>query len=478
MEDTIGLASSLGLINRGGAAFGGNVLTRVANKELEMDAAKQKAEAARLAKQSQEEKVLANRMKVTGKFDELARKDVEKSYTDMLMTRGYLDPQKTAQFNYDVQRHEEATKERAAAKELLSKNKYLIPEADSKAFQNSDIAYLSERAKDPTSGIAPDPNLPNVYRLASEKLVPRINIGEALNKSKALLSDGDYDYNKKSTINVNGRTKVQVPLKIESLNKVGQIFLQDKVNYDNFVDSYKPEILKKMQANPNMEEPAAALKVYTEKLSEIGKVERDVTPSKGITINNSFSSDGKGSFSSKDKKINLTEVEPTSTIKQGEYLYTRTGAKPDVINLNVGGREDAVKKFKDVTYVGKIDNNKGYVIGTREMTIPEMSSPEGQKYLANFGDKDNYPARVEVPLSVIKGVLQIVEDTWKKMNSVSGGVKPAAKAASKPVSAGGAQKAKTVKISTIKSKVGTKGFEGYTEKELVDYYKSQGYTVN
>ena len=30
----------------------------------------------------------------------------------------------------------------------------------------------------------------------------------------------------------------------------------------------------------------------------------------------------------------------------------------------------------------------------------------------------------------------------------------------------------------IKSKVGTKGFEGYTEKELVDYYKSQGYTVN
>jgi hypothetical protein len=282
-------------------------------------------------------------------------------------------------------RYEEATKERAAAKEILSKNKYLIPEADSKAFQNSDIAYLSERAKDPTSGIAPDPNLPNVYRLASEKLVPRINIGEALNKSKALLSDGDYDYNKKSTINVNGRTKVQVPLKIESLNKVGQIFLQDKVNYDNFVDSYKPEILKKMQANPNMEEPAAALKVYTEKLSEIGKVERDVTPSKGITINNSFSSDGKGSFSSKDKKINLTEVEPTSTIKQGEYLYTRTGAKPDVVNLNVGGREDAVKKFKDVTYVGKIDNTKGYVIGTREMTIPEMSSPEGQKYLNDSG---------------------------------------------------------------------------------------------
>jgi hypothetical protein len=32
-------------------------------------------------------------------------------------------------------------------------------------------------------------------------------------------------------------------------------------------------------------------------------------------------------------------------------------------------------------------------------------------------------------------------------------------------------------MSAIKSLVGTKGYEGYTEKELVDYYKSQGYTI-
>jgi hypothetical protein len=38
-------------------------------------------------------------------------------------------------------------------------------------------------------------------------------------------------------------------------------------------------------------------------------------------------------------------------------------------------------------------------------------------------------------------------------------------------------KGKTVSLSTIKSKIGTAGFEGYTEKELVDYYKSQGYTI-
>jgi hypothetical protein len=38
-------------------------------------------------------------------------------------------------------------------------------------------------------------------------------------------------------------------------------------------------------------------------------------------------------------------------------------------------------------------------------------------------------------------------------------------------------KAKTVKRSTLKSLVGTKGYEGYSEQELLDYYKSQGYTV-
>lgn len=38
-------------------------------------------------------------------------------------------------------------------------------------------------------------------------------------------------------------------------------------------------------------------------------------------------------------------------------------------------------------------------------------------------------------------------------------------------------KPKTLSPATIKAKVGTKGFEGYTEKELIDYYKSQGYTI-
>lgn len=36
---------------------------------------------------------------------------------------------------------------------------------------------------------------------------------------------------------------------------------------------------------------------------------------------------------------------------------------------------------------------------------------------------------------------------------------------------------KTINRSLIQSKVGTPGFEGYTEQELIDYYTSQGYTI-
>lgn len=55
------------------------------------------------------------------------------------------------------------------------------------------------------------------------------------------------------------------------------------------------------------------------------------------------------------------------------------------------------------------------------------------------------------------------------------------KAGSKPsggtTTSKGTDSGKSVPMSTIKSLVGKKGYEGYTEKELIEYYKSQGYTV-
>ncbi len=52
----------------------------------------------------------------------------------------------------------------------------------------------------------------------------------------------------------------------------------------------------------------------------------------------------------------------------------------------------------------------------------------------------------------------------------NGTLKPKPASASTPNS-------KTVPVSKIKSLIGKKGYEGYTEKELTEYYRSQGYTI-
>ncbi len=57
-----------------------------------------------------------------------------------------------------------------------------------------------------------------------------------------------------------------------------------------------------------------------------------------------------------------------------------------------------------------------------------------------------------------------------KVNELMSGAEPKKAAAQKPAG-------KTVSRAKVKALVGTKGYEGYSEKELVDYYVSQGYTI-
>lgn len=59
----------------------------------------------------------------------------------------------------------------------------------------------------------------------------------------------------------------------------------------------------------------------------------------------------------------------------------------------------------------------------------------------------------------------------KAQNEALGAFKPASKG-----SASGENK-KTAQASQIKALVGKPGYEGYTEKELIEYYKSQGYVI-
>jgi hypothetical protein len=457
MEDTIGLAGSLGLINRGGAAFGGNVLTRAANKELEISVAEKKAEAARLAKQAKEEKALQAKISASGKFDELARKDVEKMANDMLMTRGYLDAKRNYEYKLDLGRQEEATRERAAAKELFSKNDYLISPEDRKAIIEHNIPYLTERAKDATSGIKADENLPNVFRVAPEKMIKRMDANKMMTDIGSNISkdESSYDYSKKSkTINVNGKNIVTYPVKENILAERANNVLGYGVDGDyqgnpeiaaNFIDANKPKIDAVIAANPKLTPYEATKKVFIDVLREKTMGGDTRTLSKGLTINNTFTSTSGGGYKSKDVDLNpeTSKDYPDGTL----YRYNRAGSKPDVYNLNVGSKDDSVKKFTEVNYVVKLDDETGLVIGKRKKIGDADYTPENEAYSDATGDYKNVPASIKVPLSVVYGELRIDDKTWKSMKSEG---KPAVKAATntggapkpKPASAGGAPRPK------------------------------------
>ena len=62
-----------------------------------------------------------------------------------------------------------------------------------------------------------------------------------------------------------------------------------------------------------------------------------------------------------------------------------------------------------------------------------------------------------------------ISESKFQTGNASGKIKTTTPATAKP--------SKTVPLSKIEGLVGKKGYEGYTKKELVDYYKSQGYTI-
>jgi hypothetical protein len=438
MEDTIGLAGSLGLINRGGAAFGGNVLTKASGKELEMDATQKRDEAKRLAKQAQEEEMLLKRINPTGKFDELARNNMRKAYADVIMNKKYRDPEEKYNFDLYKTKQLEATQKRAEVNDFFTKNKTLVPNDILEAFKKSDVATLEQKSKDPNTGVYRDPNFEDVYYMSPDKIIPKIDTEDEMKRAASVISEGDYDVKNQTKIVKNGITYLQSSVKPEVLRSAAERDLKNKVNYENFKTDYKAEIDKTMKEDPKLTEFTAATKVYAQELGKMGKKEDIIRPSKGVVINNTFNSTSGGGFESKNVSL---YPEKSKDYPDGVlYRYNRKGAKPDVYNLNVGSKDDSVKKFTEVNYVIRLDDETGLVIGKRKRLGDIDDTPENQAYEEETKDYRNVPASIKVPLSVVYGELQIDDKTWKALKSEG---KPAVKAAVKAsANTGGAPKPK------------------------------------
>jgi hypothetical protein len=374
MEDTIGLAGSLGLINKGGAAFGGNVLTRAANKELEISVAEKKAEALRLAKQAQEEKLLINRIRPSGKFDELARKNMEKTYADMVINKKYNDPEEVYKFGLYKDQQEQATRERATAKETMTKNDYVtVLPKDRQALIDHDIPYLTERAKDPASGITADPNLSDVFHLAPEKMIKRLDANKMMTDigSNIPKDAPSYDYSQKSkTMSINGKNVIVFPVKNEILNRVAENVFGYGVEgatqgnpeiAENFKTANKQKIDAEIAANPKLTPYEATKKVFIDVLREKTMGGDENKPSgKGSVFN--WNSGSGGSISNGE-----ISLDPITGDTGGYNVRYVNGKNPELKSYNFSGTDKKGNpitiSFSNVDNVYKNSDGSAYVVG-------------------------------------------------------------------------------------------------------------------
>lgn len=157
----------------------------------------------------------------------------------------------------------------------------------------------------------------------------------------------------------------------------------------------------------------------------------------------------------------------------------------------VNGADQSIDNMKN--YWATVGKEMGYskadgngIIYKDGREIAPFTPMEQQKYKANpqqtmikSGTTLPKYEKGKVPADFTGQYLEVVYKDGEVQTSIPKIAKPTSQPTTTDTTVTNKQetKGKTVSLSTIKSKVGTAGFEGYTEKELVDYYTSQGYNV-
>jgi hypothetical protein len=358
-----------------------------------------------------------------------------------------------------------------------------------------------------------------VFRVAPEKMIKRLDANKMMTDigSNIPKDAPSYDYSQKSkTINVNGKNVVMFPVKNEILNRVAENVFGYGVEgatqgnpeiAANFISANKPKIEAEIAANPKLTPYEATKKVFIDVLREktMGGDENKPASGKGSNFNWSFANGG-----ANNGEIELLPVTGKAGARQINYLK---GKNPQLKSYNIQGTDESgntitmafsniptIQKHSDgsVSVSGAVskDEESGKVVSG---TIYNVQPSELQ---ANLSITPKVVDNIETPsdsefdkLLEVKARKQIIDkvnlyrskDNQTNSEERFGDAKVTKYIAYKPkgtakkvesAKPATAKSAKSVKMDMIKSKVGTKGFEGYTEKELVDYYKSQGYTVN
>lgn len=193
--------------------------------------------------------------------------------------------------------------------------------------------------------------------------------------------------------------------------------------------------------------------------------------------------------------VNLDQVTLTDTVsKRGttpqarSFVVDRSGTTRSVIPERiVRSGDDLFIVGKEADYRGQEDIAPPYETYRSGVDVPKGAIRDGWEFIADTGGDPRDPKNwkqvrdlteaktVVVPYVLNEGKVNAYFPGLtreKILGAIEEGRANLQRARSSATSS-----PKSATRDQIKSLVGTKGYEGYSEQELIDYYKSQGYTI-
>lgn len=444
METTTDLANSIGLGTRQDAAFKGMPLTNFANKEYQINANNAKLEAERKRKEAELEKQLMSTINITGKFDKIAAPQIQKAYANMVMNKGYSNPEARYQFDVMKQNHELASAARKEQSDLLNKSDLLIDPKVKAALISHDTPQLELLSKDPNSGVVKDEQLPNTYTLAPEARIPRVpNITMEV-KKYIPTDEASLDRSQTKLIKtVGGKNIYGTPIKESVLDQAATEVLSNPMLAKNWLAVHQDEIGKEVSKGVPLQQ--ALINSFKDKNRFI---ETDTyTPSKSrdnesVWVNNNGQIESKSGWTATENGENgfllntkspsgvgLQQIRVKSTKLKPKY-YTDPTDKNKVTSeqIMVNGKpvyeenkeEDLMLRPTAIKYLGddkwelqakdKSDSDKTYEATTQSLKsligdkmIDELKTASGnKKYTSKVIPAKDYVAKKATPKTEAK----------------------------------------------------------------------------
>jgi hypothetical protein len=356
--ETTDLASSIGLGTRQEAAFKGMPLTNFANKEYQINANNARLETERQRKEAELEKQLMSKINVTGKFDKISAPKIQKAYVDMVMNKGYKNPQALYDFDVQKQNEELASAARKEQADLLNKTDLLIDPKVKTALINHDVKQLEMLSQNPTSGIIKDERLPDTYTLAPEARIPRVDNITVVTKKFVPTDEANLDRSQTKLLKTVGGKKIYgTPVKESVLNQAAVEVMSNPVYAANWAKTHEGEIQKSVDSGVPLQQ--ALINSFKDK-NRFVEVDKETVDKGGSSVSRTYIGQG-GLVESNGIRM---KPDPNKAGFINVNKIVKEGKDPEILSATLIDKNGTPHNFAKIEGFYKVGDDNYRVVGS------------------------------------------------------------------------------------------------------------------